>query len=270
MFLVAAGCAVACGGTSTQDGSTTSTGGSDAGGTGSAAGGNNLGGGQGAPDLCTLPADPGSCDGYFPRLYYSAADDLCEEFVYGGCDGNENNFETVEECEQACRPGVSPIGLDSCVTPVDCAVVGVGCCGPCEPVGIDDLMAVNVDLANSYNDSQCRGVMCGACSDSLPTAATRQNFGVTCEAGHCVVFDVREHELSACTSDAECVLRASMGCCEGCTAGAATAVNPSADLAAVVCGDVALPCLTCDPVLPPNAVPICESNGHCGVAYAGP
>ena len=24
-------------------------------------------------------------------------------FLYGGCDGNENNFETKEECEKKCK-----------------------------------------------------------------------------------------------------------------------------------------------------------------------
>ena len=29
---------------------------------------------------------------------------VCEEFIYGGCGGNENNFETLEECNQQCNP----------------------------------------------------------------------------------------------------------------------------------------------------------------------
>lgn len=27
----------------------------------------------------------------------------CEKFVYGGCGGNENNYNTLEECELACE-----------------------------------------------------------------------------------------------------------------------------------------------------------------------
>lgn len=39
---------------------------------------------------------------YFQRYYYDQSSSTCKEFVYGGCRGNGNNFETQQACEDAC------------------------------------------------------------------------------------------------------------------------------------------------------------------------
>ncbi|XP_028845526.1 WAP, Kazal, immunoglobulin, Kunitz and NTR domain-containing protein 2 [Denticeps clupeoides] len=51
---------------------------------------------------CALPRQQGPCKAYEPRWAFSAAARQCQPFVYGGCGGNENNFETKEACEDAC------------------------------------------------------------------------------------------------------------------------------------------------------------------------
>ncbi|GFQ86548.1 papilin [Trichonephila clavata] len=53
-------------------------------------------------DTCRLPSKQGPCKGHFPRYFFDHTKGKCEEFIYGGCDGNANNFETVRECELAC------------------------------------------------------------------------------------------------------------------------------------------------------------------------
>ena len=60
-------------------------------------------------DICKLPSVPGPCLAYFSRWYYDVNAQACESFVYGGCKGNENNFETKEECERQCPGGWSGI-----------------------------------------------------------------------------------------------------------------------------------------------------------------
>ena len=53
---------------------------------------------------CTLPGPiVGPCEALIERWYYDKASNSCQAFTYGGCDGNENNFETLEECESLCE-----------------------------------------------------------------------------------------------------------------------------------------------------------------------
>ncbi|TGZ72914.1 hypothetical protein CRM22_001804 [Opisthorchis felineus] len=53
-------------------------------------------------DICHLPKDPGDCKAFFSYVYFNGESGECEEFIYGGCDGNANRFKSFEDCEQAC------------------------------------------------------------------------------------------------------------------------------------------------------------------------
>eukprot|EP00803_Ostreobium_quekettii_P003963 evm.model.scf_299.8 EVM.evm.TU.scf_299.8 scf_299:98998-99722(+) len=55
-----------------------------------------------AVDICSLKPDPGPCRAFITRYYYDAEMKMCKTFVYGGCQGNANNFETAKECQDAC------------------------------------------------------------------------------------------------------------------------------------------------------------------------
>ncbi|XP_017047546.1 kunitz-type serine protease inhibitor bitisilin-2 [Drosophila ficusphila] len=54
------------------------------------------------PEDCHQPKETGRCFALFYRFAYNVDTQSCEEFVYGGCAGNKNNFETKDLCEQAC------------------------------------------------------------------------------------------------------------------------------------------------------------------------
>nr|ATY39985.1 U-actitoxin-Ave venom kunitz potassium channel toxin type 2 [Aulactinia veratra] len=54
------------------------------------------------PEYCNAPLLEGSCGGGFTRYYYNSETGQCQEFLYGGCRGNENNFATNEECMETC------------------------------------------------------------------------------------------------------------------------------------------------------------------------
>ncbi|CAI5659672.1 unnamed protein product [Oreochromis niloticus] len=51
---------------------------------------------------CGLPTLQGPCKAYEPRWAYSTTLQQCQSFIYGGCEGNENNFESKEGCEEMC------------------------------------------------------------------------------------------------------------------------------------------------------------------------
>jgi len=57
--------------------------------------------------LCSLPKDGGKCRGFFERYFFNIVTGKCESFVYGGCDGNKNNFESIEECKKGCASSSS-------------------------------------------------------------------------------------------------------------------------------------------------------------------
>ena len=51
---------------------------------------------------CELPIMVGPCKTAIPQFGYNQELNECLEFSYGGCDGNGNRFETIEECEALC------------------------------------------------------------------------------------------------------------------------------------------------------------------------
>ncbi|XP_067097152.1 kunitz-type protease inhibitor 1b isoform X1 [Osmerus mordax] len=88
---------------------------------------------------CLVPKKVGPCRGSFPRWHYNAASEECEEFTYGGCRGNHNNYISEPECTVACkgvqvdatgRIGPLPTEVEVCGVP--CKpwqfVCNSGCC----------------------------------------------------------------------------------------------------------------------------------------------
>ncbi|KAG6445185.1 hypothetical protein O3G_MSEX003790 [Manduca sexta] len=53
-------------------------------------------------DICDLKLYIGPCKANTIRYGFDNDLKQCRKFIYGGCQGNENNFETKEECEDAC------------------------------------------------------------------------------------------------------------------------------------------------------------------------
>ncbi|XP_005373386.1 PREDICTED: tissue factor pathway inhibitor [Chinchilla lanigera] len=67
---------------------------------------------KGKLDLCFLEDDVGMCRAYITRYFYNNQSRQCEPFVYGGCLGNLNNFESLEECKNTCDSSENELLVD--------------------------------------------------------------------------------------------------------------------------------------------------------------
>ncbi|XP_076324156.1 spondin-1-like isoform X2 [Tachypleus tridentatus] len=56
-----------------------------------------------AKEICTMQKDMGPCRGLFKRWYYDTNKQSCVQFVYGGCRGNKNNFNSYVDCRRTCE-----------------------------------------------------------------------------------------------------------------------------------------------------------------------
>ncbi|XP_067431002.1 protein AMBP-like [Thunnus thynnus] len=54
-------------------------------------------------EACKAEPDTGPCFGMHQRYYYNSSAMSCEIFKFGGCLGNQNNFQSERECLQRCR-----------------------------------------------------------------------------------------------------------------------------------------------------------------------
>lgn len=53
-------------------------------------------------EICMSPAEKGTCSESLQRYAYNVNMAKCLLFDFSGCEGNLNNFETIEECESTC------------------------------------------------------------------------------------------------------------------------------------------------------------------------
>ncbi|XP_060947820.1 kunitz-type protease inhibitor 1-like, partial [Limanda limanda] len=103
--------------------------------------------------FCLAAVKVGMCRGAFPRWHYDAIKGVCEQFVFGGCKPNNNNYITKDECVSACQ-GVTAKGERGASLPAEV------CGSACRPDQLTCSSGCCVDRS-----LECDGVK--HCSDGL-------------------------------------------------------------------------------------------------------
>ena len=56
------------------------------------------------PTQCLQPRIAGRCKARFSVFGFDPLKGKCVPYFYGGCEGSENRFDTLEACNDACNP----------------------------------------------------------------------------------------------------------------------------------------------------------------------
>ncbi|XP_078100708.1 kunitz-type protease inhibitor 2 isoform X2 [Sander vitreus] len=120
---------------------------------------------------CRLPMKVGSCRAAFPKFYYDVTNQSCRSFTYGGCDANDNHFNTREECEASCS------GVTGSVLPDEST--------PAPDLPPKARRLAPVDSNKAANDFAER---CGAEPDGGHCRAAFQHWYYNSKTGSCQTF----------------------------------------------------------------------------------
>ncbi|XP_028413436.1 uncharacterized protein ZC84.1-like [Dendronephthya gigantea] len=157
------------------------------------------------PVFCSLPAETGLCKAYFVRYFYNTASKRCDDFVYGGCGGNKNNFVDKVDCKRQCDDPGPPCPynkpLHYCVIPpcqnAKCSLYpGAKCvnnyCGGCNADFYLGDVKVNCDCPPPLTIHQCKKAPCdGKVCFNNPIAKCINNYCGGCFAD----FYYRGHKV---------------------------------------------------------------------------
>lgn len=182
------------------------------------------------------------------------------------CGGKTASDPAVDASVDAAADGTPadapPGDLAACTGPGECVLSMNGCCGPCGFPTLADFTPVNEKNLAAFRKSTCPSpetVDCPGC----PTLIDKSLMSF-CQAGRCAPIDLRTHPFSACTTDADCVLRTSE-CCE-CGGDATNPITINQASRAAYEKEVCKPGTGCPECMPtyPAIRPICDATTrHC-------
>ncbi|XP_071097116.1 uncharacterized protein [Haliotis cracherodii] len=123
------------------------------------------------PPHCQLAPKPGMCRAFMPKWFYNHTSNRCEKFVYGGCNGNDNKFNTVEECYEECHEEANPCKMEECGDQQKCSL------------GID----YSCTHGKCAHWAECRYVFANPhiSGFNVPTCSAEKYTSMQCHHGYC-------------------------------------------------------------------------------------
>lgn len=155
----------------------------------------------------------------------------------------------------------APTASTACTDAPECRLTHRGCCAGCAMPELAEVAAVSGAALDSFRAAECpEPGVCAACE-----APTNPSLFATCVDGACVAVDVRASELSACTTDDECIA-IRRDCCNCDPRRVAVRDGQQGAYYRAQCGETPL-CSPCSPDDGPSPPARCEA-GHCAVGTA--
>ncbi|KAL4230529.1 Serine peptidase inhibitor [Mactra antiquata] len=116
-------------------------------------------------NICTQPKKPGPCKAYMPRWWFNSSSCSCEQFVYGGCGANDNNFMSESDCQASCK-------CRDCV-----------CDLPIKPYGDGEIRCLAHILSYGFNNvtCQCEDFFYSGCGGNANRFPTREECEARCD-----------------------------------------------------------------------------------------
>jgi hypothetical protein len=136
-------------------------------------------------DACNLGPEVGPCKARLSRFYYDSSTKKCTQFFYGGCNGNENNFNTTEECENKCVSNRTSKSI--CELDVDS--------GPCEAF----IERYHFDK----NVGKCEKFIYGGCQGNANNFGTIDECQQTCANQTIHLNGMKEENAIVCEQESE-------------------------------------------------------------------
>ncbi|XP_071826356.1 uncharacterized protein [Apostichopus japonicus] len=140
-------------------------------------------------DACALPLDAGPCTDNVVRFFYNSATESCQQFTFGGCGGNVNNFATLDECDRRCV-------VDACAQTI------VSCPGAETRWGYDPSIQACIEFsyggctpnANLFTtqlqcQQRCEAAICSQAITTGVCTSAIQKFAYNALTGSCQVFE---------------------------------------------------------------------------------